>query len=1126
MRRIQRLAIALSVLALFIQRGGISVSATVHLPQQTIAVDPIYELLQLPAPPPNWRESSLKEASTEKGSYDLQRNPPGDDAPLEVLIGYWSSHSSERGGGKPSPSVSKRLLEGAEKNPATLISLLDLLPAGADTHDRVKKLLDQEELSPQLGADWNKRAREWLMTHSAYFRDELERAAKEAKDEDGWVRGKEIIEALVKLDWPRAEPLLKKLASGAQPRTAALALSLLYKYAVKSNDAQQEEALRTRLKSIVADKQAKGYARDTAGEALLTSEWNGRDEWYLSLFSDETLRNLFDGNTLFSPLTTPVAISPDKWIPVITKLVGDKNRAIHDAAVSCLIIFQLKAARSDALRPLLPWLFDPKWSSARDRLRLIQSLEDLNMPESVPGLIQVVERDDDEYDRSYAAESLAAYRDPRAIPALKKALAKEKVEHHRRRIITAIIVCGGLTDAEAISALETYAAQVATSQGRRQFENYLYDLGGASIPAEISIGYFLSRSVPPSEELAAKALAHARNLEVSRPTVAGALLDITHSWSGKTADLDIIKRIAESRADAKSILSALQRRETMRQTAGQELRDLVKISGAPRGVALALLGDQEGERETLEGSDKEAQRALLACARLAREPLPVAIVGKLLKDDDRKLAMAAESYLESEDGAEARKLVLAQHPAEALILGARQEFDPGHHSFAQFDHLENQLRDELRKPDGDDEIFALLSAGYWGDAGQIVIRIRQGKAELIIYKERSRFQRRALGADELQALKAFIAENRVDDLAPLNTMVHDGIQYEYAHLTRDGGRRVFMNNPGSADTGGSVYELLVQRFHEIVKREKLEVRYRIGERVRELEILLADDNKRIKAVWKSGDDLRALVEDEREGDFAWQSFNNGKLGAGAPQPEGFFILGSRDDMPERMEADEHHNRAPWQVRSGKDIIRAGIWQDQQGLWRCRKGKDPIKIVSGYYGAPVVTPDGRWAVVAKTDTDWSKPNFVYRVDLTSGKEFKVGVPAADVFNPVAFIASHSRVLLLRTKDDNVGPDRPEYRLLDPATGASQVVSGRFEPVEQQTYRPLQPSGARDEVWAAIYNEQKEVTEVGRYNRKSFTFTPRVSFPEINFNSMEMWIDESEGRIYVAYNNHLLRLPLQR
>jgi hypothetical protein len=1127
MRRIRTLAITLGILALLIPAGGMPASVSAYLRRQAGAVDPIYELLQMPAPAPFRGEAYPKEESPEDSSFEPQRNPPGDDAPLDVLIGYWTDDSRRREDRKPSPIVSKRLLEGAEKSPERLTELLDLLPDAADTHDRVKKLLDQEERSPRPGVDWKKRAHEWLMSHSVYFRDELEQSAKEAKDEDGGVSGEDRIEALAGLDWPRAEPVLKKLASGDQPRTAALALSLLYKHALKSNDARQEDALRTRLKAIVADREAKGYARDAACNSLLTTEWNGRDEWYLSLFGDATLRNLKEDDFIFSPLNWPVATDPDKWIPVMTELVGDKNRAIHDAAVSCLVFFNLKNARGDALRPLLPWLFDPKWSSANDRLRLIQSLENLNIPESVPGLIHVVEFDNDSYDRSYAAESLAAYRDPRAIPALKKALAKEKTEHHRARIINALVVCGGMSDGEEISALEAYAAQITTSQGRRQFENYVFDLSDkTAIPAEVSVGYFLSGSKAPSEALAARLLARSQTLRQSQPKVAAALLDIAHSWSGKTADLDIIKRVAESRADAKSILSALERRQTLRQTAGEQLRDLAKTGGTPRGVAVALLGDQAGERETLEGADKEAQRALLACARLTREPLPVAIVGRLLNHDDRNLAMAAESYLESEDSAEARKLVLAKHPGEALILGARQGFDPGHHSFGQFDHLEDQLRDEVRKSDGDDEIFALLSAGYWGDAGQVVIRVRHGKAELFIYKERSRLWRRALGADELQSLKAFIAENRVDDLPPLNTLVFDGMQYEYAHAARDGGRRVYMNNPGAARTGGSVYDLLMERFRELVKREKLEVHYRLSERVKELEILLADDTERVKAVWKSGVDLRALVENEREGSLAWRSLTDGKLGAGASQPEGFFILGARDDAPEKMDAPEHHNLAPWQAKSGDDTVRAGSWEDQRGLWRCRKDKVPVKVASGYYALPVVTPDGRWAVAAKTDTDWSKPNFVYRIDLASGKEFKVGVPAADTFNPVAFIPSHNKFLLLRTGGDEAGANRPEYRLLDPATGATRVVSGRFEPWQQQSYRPLQPSGAPDEVWAAIYNEQKEVTEVGRYNTKSFAFTPRASFPEIKFDSMQMWVDESEGRIYVAYNDHLLRLPLQR
>ena len=43
--------------------------------------------------------------------------------------------------------------------------------------------------------------------------------------------------------------------------------------------------------------------------------------------------------------------------------------------------------------------------------------------------------------------------------------------------------------------------------------------------------------------------------------------------------------------------------------------------------------------------------------------------------------------------------------------------------------------------------------------------------------------------------------------------------------------------------------------------------------------------------------------------------------------------------------------------------------------------------------------------------------------------------------------------------------------------------------------------------------------------SFTFAPRASYPSIVFDSASMWVAESSGQIYVAYDGDLLRLPLE-
>ena len=52
--------------------------------------------------------------------------------------------------------------------------------------------------------------------------------------------------------------------------------------------------------------------------------------------------------------------------------------------------------------------------------------------------------------------------------------------------------------------------------------------------------------------------------------------------------------------------------------------------------------------------------------------------------------------------------------------------------------------------------------------------------------------------------------NRIDDLGPFEGGAVDGIQLEFVGLTRNGGRRVFMNNPQLAP--GSIYWQLRNTF--------------------------------------------------------------------------------------------------------------------------------------------------------------------------------------------------------------------------------------------------------------------------------------------------------------------------
>jgi HEAT repeat protein len=97
-------------------------------------------------------------------------------------------------------------------------------------------------------------------------------------------------------------------------------------------------------------------------------------------------------------------------------------------------------------------LTEPNWAAKEDRDEFIRSLTGLNAPELAPGLIWVLDYDEAPYNRAAAAEALTKYRDPRAIPALRRALEKEKGEQNREKIVTALAECGGLSDDEMAAA--------------------------------------------------------------------------------------------------------------------------------------------------------------------------------------------------------------------------------------------------------------------------------------------------------------------------------------------------------------------------------------------------------------------------------------------------------------------------------------------------------------------------------------------------------------------------------------------------------------------------------------------------------------------------------------------------
>ncbi|HEX5966486.1 MAG TPA: HEAT repeat domain-containing protein, partial [Pyrinomonadaceae bacterium] len=594
------------------------------------------QLLTMPAPMPRHSATPTLPQVVDTRPPEFYAKAPPDDAPVQDLVDYWSRWvDSDR---EPSEAVSKRLLEACVADPSLLPPFLNLLPDEDSTATKVKNVYDKALQDPKFDQDWREKVRRWLLYNSTYFLDELLAMAHKAKDNqrDGDVDKEDALTSLAAVSWSHAEPLLRGLMASGQPRATALALSLYYEHAVDEKDLGNEERYRRQLQAIASNRSQPGYARSLAIETLSLGEWSGLEEWYLGLFQDESLFDLGDGEYSLTPLDALFSSDLEKWIPIMTRLVESKDINVRTAAAARLATVDLDEETSKkALTPLLPWLSNRAWANDATggyRLRLIQALGNIKIPESVPGLIAVLETDEPEgsYARGFAAQSLALYQDARAIPALKKALEKEKDESQRLRIIRGLLGSNALTETEQLEALEAYATKITSPEAKMDVIRYRLP-GEEPLASTLMIGKYLGQSrETPSESFINAVLTRAAELKSQNSPVGDSLVEIAHQWQGHQIELDIIRRIGNGSADSNNIFDALQRKDKMQEALRTELQSLASVEGAAQGVGAVLLNDGTLAQGILNSQDEAAQIGLLACSRLGQMPLPVEMVGPLL----------------------------------------------------------------------------------------------------------------------------------------------------------------------------------------------------------------------------------------------------------------------------------------------------------------------------------------------------------------------------------------------------------------------------------------------------------------------------------------------------------------
>lgn len=1198
---------------------------------QTAATDNLSQKF-VDLPSPGFARPSVEPETKERPpEFFDDEKPPPDDAPIEDLLAYWG----DQYGGifatqfrpKPSAKTMERILDYCEENPESAARYMTIFPPKPEFADRIQKLYDD---MVKAGNGDNYRLKEWLKYNSTHYEDELLQTANNIKDENNYVQNENqyVLRALARVDWDAALPIISRLESDpTNPYAQILAKWVSYQHAIDTGDFATESAYRHDLQKIVENSHAPWAQRDLAMDSLtLSDDWEGRDDWYVSLLEDESLLNIQENG--YTGLTTLITNSPKKkWVEKMIGLTKSSNFVVRSAAVRNLMSIY-REGDSEVAKALLPWLSNPAWAKSAnegERSSLIRFYGEADVPEAVPDLILIVLNDEE--NRDTAATALTRYKDPRAIPALKFVLSTRETHEDRVIYIGALLACGGFTDGEQMAALEAYARMISTEEGKKlvdafedpDVEEDMDDVntGDSSdgdsdaprvaaasrtkpanrpLPLQITIGSVIAAQEEPSEGLVQRAIERLKALRRTSPAVAETLAEIMEKWKGRAMYLEMLRRIRSGEANIDDYLNALASRVEMRDKVDSELSIMRSGSGVSRAISACIAEDRNEYLSILGGEDITAKIWMLGCTRLLRAKLPVNEVGELLNTPNALLSRAAERYLESEDSLEARKLVLGKNKNEEKILGARYAFVPdvktiyasaalsdlftsvtGKGFSAEIDTVFRKKEGPLQKEMKDDpEMLAIYAFLPSAETGAKIIRAYKGKIVLTYYEDTARYREKTLDAKEYEVFYNFIVGNNIDGMQP-KIVCEDGCpSNEFVMFGRDGGRRVFY----AADSAPSPLNGLEEIFNSFLTSEDVKLRYKLSDAVTGLEMLWTNPNLPARAVWAKNGDIRLLVEDHirkteiiremqaaaeriagsgldeaaqtarsrveeqkmldaKYGHFSWRKLENEHADTPAAQPPETPFLYDNSQVPETLDI----RPAPrgWQVRSGTSEIRVGEYYEP-GLFRLTRGKPPVKLKEGFYETPIVTADGLWAVVSKTEEDSELPNLV-RVNLQTGREYKINLPPSEIISPVAFISSYNRVLVYQPGKAISsggtgeaprwnGDSEPEvvrapgqYFLLDAATGLFQRVRGEFRPLEQQTYRPLQPTGVPGESWAAIYDAKIGGTTIGRYSEKTFSFKPGLTLPSIKLDSMDFWIDQAGGKLYFVYEGHLLSLPVK-
>jgi hypothetical protein len=1100
----------------------LNLTACLSLTAQAEVSNWVLDLLKIDVPRTDWQQDLNERIKAGEPLPDLPEEvvDAPDASPAEVLA-RWRKIAALSAGWippcrveestarlstapEPGPEVRQKLLEAVQVEPAAIPEVLEFLPRDEQSATVIHALY---QALPGSTADQKNRQREvraWIFLHSGLKHGEVVADAWQARWEcyaDN-ARRDPALYALQAREPQEFDSLLEILASHGDSGLAVVAARLLLEH----SKAGEGDRWRNQLMWAALDPVLPEKARKIAVDSLLFSYWPGRDAWILSNLEMADL-----GEVLW--YRQPAIDGRDHWIPTLIHSIGSGTSSARDHAVELLSEINRSGASPEILFAFLPWLEDAGWSKAPNscRLALIESLGTSDVPECIPGLLQLLGEEGDEAAAAAAAKALVHYRGKtevgNPVSLLRTALERCKSPANRKQVVGSLAAFDGYSKAEIASVLAAYFSAKSSDPSR----DVIVDAGEyyASLP---------TTAVDCREEIEAKA----SELEKEQPELAERLRRFVAAQLPVEAEpfAQLLGTGAATSEQLEHAFVKLQEPEWK----GDAFVALCSQPGEIGGFAAALTGDVSRVDSALSSEDTHTQAAILASARLLRKSLKLDRVAELLKSPNATVIAAAGEFLRDSRDPEARRLW-------AKCDASR---DLSKRPYKDLADLSKVLQDRLGRSGGPDEVIALDGSVDSDGGDQIYVAVYPDLCLAVRDLRGNRIAASYVTPEQLGRLREFLARYRIDDLPSYESAGSQGTVYYYSHVSSQGIRTFAMSSPPrtraeiqkltgekSVNEGVRIYAALTNFMLDLLPADQWKLSFPSG-----IEVIVSDDATPVESVWRINDELQVLGGKSPK--HRWRVDSKKKaLGAEITSADGILMADPSADLPADFQQAEEPGPLLWLIKAADATVRSGAFGRASGLWLCRQGREPDLIVSGHFARQLVSADDKWCVAVKTDGDPPKDsNVLVRINLETREV--LALDPAFQGDPVAYLPARRKFLVSRLVPAAQGEASREYHLFDPVTGSVEPLEGDHHLFIAKGVRPPQATGARDETWAAVPtgSESAEAgTLVGRLNGQSLTFQPVWKVKDCRFESDAMWVDEKKEQLYACVEGDLVKIDLK-